>query len=440
MSQNSLVLPTTGTVSGLQMTQDINNALDTLNTLGSGLTAPSSPESGQLWHDTTTNAVKLRDQANANWITLGNIDETNKLWLPPLGGGTATLASAYTVNLGSVAQTSIIISGTTAITSFGTSMLPGQCKLVTFGGALTLTYNATSMLLPGGSNITTAAGDQAFVQCVSSGNYQLLYQPVSGKAVISASTVPYFAAAGCLPSAMSGTNTTAAITVSAGQVADSSGNVLMSCAGYTWAVTNGNAINGTDAASSTLANSTTYHMFLCSGSSGTGVYASASLTPTFPSGYTAYHRRIFSFNTYTNGSPVTYTAVETEGGSYLAWLNSQILDISFSGQSTSRIAYTLTVPAGIRVQPLGRSSNNSASNVVIYTSGDETDVAPTTVSNQNFGSSPGFDIGGSSSASTLTWGGGILTTNTSGQIGARASASSVDINWVTRGFKDWRRS
>ena len=33
MSQNSLILPTTGTVSGLQMTQYVNNALDTINTI-----------------------------------------------------------------------------------------------------------------------------------------------------------------------------------------------------------------------------------------------------------------------------------------------------------------------------------------------------------------------------------------------------------------------
>ena len=47
MSQNSLVLPTTGTVSGLQITQAANSALDTLNTLASGAGVPSSPEAGQ---------------------------------------------------------------------------------------------------------------------------------------------------------------------------------------------------------------------------------------------------------------------------------------------------------------------------------------------------------------------------------------------------------
>ena len=82
MSQNSLSLPTTGTVSGLQMTQNTNNALDTLNTLSSGASAPSSVTAGQLWHDTANNLLKMRDQANSNWIAMGYIDETSKVFTP----------------------------------------------------------------------------------------------------------------------------------------------------------------------------------------------------------------------------------------------------------------------------------------------------------------------------------------------------------------------
>jgi len=82
MSQNSLVLPTTGTVSGLQMTGYTNLALDSLNTLNSGAAAPASPEAGQLWHDTFFNQLKIRDLANTTWIAMGALDETNKLFLP----------------------------------------------------------------------------------------------------------------------------------------------------------------------------------------------------------------------------------------------------------------------------------------------------------------------------------------------------------------------
>lgn len=76
MSQNTTILPTTGTVSGLQMTQATNNALDTLNTLALGASAPSSPAAGQLWHDTTNNLLKLRSLDNSAWITLFALNET----------------------------------------------------------------------------------------------------------------------------------------------------------------------------------------------------------------------------------------------------------------------------------------------------------------------------------------------------------------------------
>ena len=84
MSQNSLVLPTSGTVSGLQMTQNTNNALDTLNTLASGASAPASPEAGQLWHDTTNNLLKIRSLDNTTWIPFVALNEGAYSALPYL--------------------------------------------------------------------------------------------------------------------------------------------------------------------------------------------------------------------------------------------------------------------------------------------------------------------------------------------------------------------
>ncbi len=87
MSQNSVVLPTTGTVSGLQMTQATNNALDTLNTLASGASAPSSPQAGQLWHDTTNHIIKLRSTDNTSWISLHHVNESAYLAMPVAQAG-----------------------------------------------------------------------------------------------------------------------------------------------------------------------------------------------------------------------------------------------------------------------------------------------------------------------------------------------------------------
>ena len=76
MSQNSVILPTTGDVTGLQMTQYTNNALDTLNTVNSGTSAPSVTEAGMLWHDTTNNLIKIRSLDNTTWIPFLMLNET----------------------------------------------------------------------------------------------------------------------------------------------------------------------------------------------------------------------------------------------------------------------------------------------------------------------------------------------------------------------------
>ena len=50
MSQNSLTI---GNVSVASARTAINNAFDTINTLHSGANAPSTPDTYQLWFDTT---------------------------------------------------------------------------------------------------------------------------------------------------------------------------------------------------------------------------------------------------------------------------------------------------------------------------------------------------------------------------------------------------
>ena len=98
-----------------------------------------------------------------------------------------TLASAATVNIGAAAANSITISGTTTITAFD-SIAAGAVRRVTFSGALILTHNATSLILPTGANLTTAAGDVAEFQSLGSGNWRCdYYSKASGAAVLPSS-------------------------------------------------------------------------------------------------------------------------------------------------------------------------------------------------------------------------------------------------------------
>lgn len=80
------------------------------------------------------------------------------------------LASASTTDLGAQTSDNLRITGTTTITAFGTAA-NGVTRDLRFAGALTLTHNATSLILPGGANITTAAGDTATAKSLGSGNW-----------------------------------------------------------------------------------------------------------------------------------------------------------------------------------------------------------------------------------------------------------------------------
>ncbi|MGD0826988.1 MAG: hypothetical protein ACLQED_09230 [Desulfobaccales bacterium] len=73
-SQNSLIVPD-GT--GASVRAGFNDAIDTLNTINSGPSAPTTTEAYMLWADTTNGLLKQRDAANATWIVLGTLGATN---------------------------------------------------------------------------------------------------------------------------------------------------------------------------------------------------------------------------------------------------------------------------------------------------------------------------------------------------------------------------
>lgn len=123
------------------------------------------------------------------WIYLPAAQALNKTgdtmtgalnWAPAVD-----VASAATTQIGLAASNRVRVTGTTTITSLGT-IAAGVCRTVTFAGALTLTHNATSLILPGGANITTAAGDVAEFESLGAGNWRCTgYQKANGQAVVS---------------------------------------------------------------------------------------------------------------------------------------------------------------------------------------------------------------------------------------------------------------
>jgi hypothetical protein len=110
------------------------------------------------------------------WVMLGTTNyQSGRM------GGWSALTAAATTNLGSVATGGVNITGTgVTITSFGSGA--NLVKFVTFAFAGNIIqYNASSLILPGGVNITTGAGDMAEFVSDSSGNWQCIsYQRQNG--------------------------------------------------------------------------------------------------------------------------------------------------------------------------------------------------------------------------------------------------------------------
>lgn len=90
-----------------------------------------------------------------------------------------TIASAATTDIGAETEYRLNVTGTVTITSLGTET--NSRKQLRFSDVLTLTHNATSLILPGGADITTAAGDIFYFESDATGNWRCTsYLPAEG--------------------------------------------------------------------------------------------------------------------------------------------------------------------------------------------------------------------------------------------------------------------
>jgi hypothetical protein len=160
-----------------------NSGASTLNINGYGVIPITNPNGSTL---------------GANQIVSGTIVETiyyngafQLISLSSFTGSTVgtfgtetAIASAATTDLGSALAHVVQITGSTTITSFGTSAsLLAPIYVVRFTGALTLTYNSTTMLLPSNASIVTTPGDALLAEYLGAGAWKvLMYQYSTGSA------------------------------------------------------------------------------------------------------------------------------------------------------------------------------------------------------------------------------------------------------------------
>ena len=113
----------------------------------------------------------------------------------PKSGGTMTgllkfaagsnIASSATVNLSTATGNTVHITGTAGINAW--TMTDGQFMQVIFDGVLTLTHHATNNNLQGSANITTAAGDRAFLYYDGTTIYVFQYIRADGTPIVNQS-------------------------------------------------------------------------------------------------------------------------------------------------------------------------------------------------------------------------------------------------------------
>ncbi|MEI9917112.1 MAG: hypothetical protein WDN29_16415 [Methylovirgula sp.] len=181
-------LPQTGIFSAVQEQGYIQAGFEAILTNGRGAAAPAidcsgNVQEGQLWYNNNSPYSGFPGFGvydSGGFAYLGYVDRSSHIFMGQIGGGVATIASDTTVDPCSVPQDAISITGVAEITSFGSSCQIGQFKFVSFTGSLII-EESSSLLTPGGGNLTTSAGDQAILEYTGAGVWRVaFYMPNNG--------------------------------------------------------------------------------------------------------------------------------------------------------------------------------------------------------------------------------------------------------------------
>lgn len=152
MSQNSLVIPNTGTLSGLTMVNDVNALADSLNTVNSGGSAPASAAACSLWADTTTSILKQRNPANTAWGFIDSMDDSIPL----------IKSSNYTALISDY-KSLIVATAALTITLPLASVVGSRWRLSVLNSSTTASPNVVSIARAGGDTFDQDAATSVIV-------------------------------------------------------------------------------------------------------------------------------------------------------------------------------------------------------------------------------------------------------------------------------------
>jgi len=162
---------------GANVRSDINNVLSAIVSQNSKGTEPTTKFAYMFWADTGNDLLKQRNAANNAWISiltlstgavtsattelsadtspaLGGFLDANGNYIQMQKGGDIASASPTVIDTDG---DYFICTGTTGFSAM--TVAADRHFFLEFAGALTMTHGAGTLDLPGGANITTAAGD-----------------------------------------------------------------------------------------------------------------------------------------------------------------------------------------------------------------------------------------------------------------------------------------
>jgi hypothetical protein len=187
---------------------ELNLIMAAIASNNSGATAPSVTYAHMWWVDTTSGWVKQRNAANSAWEKKFPIDKAR-----------VDVASAATLDLDANAVTSdyLRITGTTTVTAV--TLAAGQRRIAVAGGAFKLT-NSANLIVQGGADYTTTAGDLLLFLGESGGVVRVAVFKADGTAVVS-SSVPTVTAWTAFTPTYSGFGTVSSSSMFSRRVGDS---------------------------------------------------------------------------------------------------------------------------------------------------------------------------------------------------------------------------
>lgn len=126
--------------SGATVRADINAQLGAIATMNSGASEPTTKFSNMAWFDEANNLAKVRDEANANWITIAEKTATD--WNPYFG--TAKMDTIFAKLAGPAFTGDVSMAGELQLD--GVVQTPAD--------VFTSTSNAVALVMTGGSKKT----------------------------------------------------------------------------------------------------------------------------------------------------------------------------------------------------------------------------------------------------------------------------------------------